>query len=164
MQKCNISVAERKCVNYAREKSAKTSAPATAMELNDGTIITGKTTDLLGATSACILNALKHLAQINDKVMLLPPSVIEPISKLKINSLGGHNPRLHTDEVLIALSISAVTDEFADKAIKALPLLKGVQCHSTVILSQVDINVLKKLGIDYTSDPVYQSKKLYHAK
>lgn len=164
MQRCNISVSDRKCVNFAREKSAKTDAPATAMELNDGTIITGKTTTLLGATSACILNALKHLAGINDKVMLLPPSVIEPISRLKINSLGGHNPRLHTDEVLIALSISAVTDEFAERTIKALPQLRGAQCHSTVILSQVDINVLKKLGVDYTSDPVYQSKKLYHAK
>ena len=111
-----------------------------------------------------LLNALKYLAGINDKQLLLPPTLIEPIQELKTKHLGGRNPRLHTDEILIALSISAVTNPLAALAMQQLPKLKGAQCHSTVILSQVDVNVLKKLGINYTSEPVYQTKKLYHAK
>ena len=106
----------------------------------------------------------EYLAGIDDKALLLPPSVIEPIQELKIQSLGNKNPRLHTDEILIALSISAVDSQIAKKALEQLPKLKGAQVHSTVILSQVDINVLKKLGIDYTSEAKYQTKKLYHAK
>ena len=148
----------------AREKAEKTGEPAAAIELNDGRIITGKTSLLLGATSAMLLNALKALAGIEDKALLLSPHLIEPIQELKTKHLGGHNPRLHTDEILIALVLSAVTDDVADRAMKQLPALRGAECHSTVILSQVDINVLKKLGINYTSDPVYQTKKLYHAK
>ncbi len=164
MQQNEISVADRKVVAAAREREQKTGAPATAIELNDGTIITGRTSALLGATSAMLLNALKYLAGINDKVLLLPPNLIEPIQRLKTGHLGGHNPRLHTDEILIALSISAVTNPIADLAMQQLSLLRGAECHSTVILSQVDINVLKKLGINYTSEPIYQTKKLYHAK
>ena len=162
MEKYSISVSERKVVTHALNKSIKTgNQPATSIELNDGTIITGKTSDLLGSTSAMLLNSLKRLAEIDDKVILLPPSVIEPIQELKIKSLGNKNPRLHTDEILIALSISAVTNPMAKKALEQLPKLKGAQVHSTVILSQVDINVLKKLGIDYTSEAKYQTKKLY---
>ncbi|MBO5224097.1 MAG: DUF1846 domain-containing protein [Clostridia bacterium] len=164
MQQNEIVATDRKCVNYAREKGAKTGNPACAIELNDGTIITGKTSDLLGAASAMLLNALKYLAGINDKVLLLPPNLIEPIQELKTTHLGGHNPRLHTDEILIALSISAVTNPIARLALDHLAYLKGAECHSTVILSQVDVNVLKKLGINYTSEPIYQTKKLYHAK
>ena len=108
-----------------------------------------------------LLNSLKYLADIDDKVILLPPSVIEPIQELKVKILGNKNPRLHTDEILIALSISATTNPMAKKALEQLPKLKGAQVHSTVILSQVDINVLKKLGIDYTSEAKYQTKKLY---
>jgi len=162
MEKYSISVSERKVVNAALNKSTKTAGqPATAIELNDGTIITGKTSDLLGSTSAMLLNSLKYLADIDDKVILLPPSVIEPIQELKVKILGNKNPRLHTDEILIALSISATTNPMAKKALEQLPKLKGAQVHSTVILSQVDINVLKKLGIDYTSEAKYQTKKLY---
>jgi uncharacterized protein (UPF0371 family) len=164
MQQNEIVATDRKCVNVAREKGAKTGNPACAIELNDGTIITGKTSNLLGAASAMLLNALKYLAGINDKVLLLPPNLIEPIQELKTTHLGGHNPRLHTDEILIALSISAVTNPIARLALDHLSFLKGAECHSTVILSQVDVNVLKKLGINYTSEPIYQTKKLYHAK
>jgi uncharacterized protein (UPF0371 family) len=164
MQQNEIVATDRKCVNYAREKGAKTGNPACAIELSDGTIITGKTSNLLGAASAMLLNALKYLAGINDKVLLLPPNLIEPIQELKTTHLGGHNPRLHTDEILIALSISAVTNPIARLALDHLSYLKGAECHSTVILSQVDVNVLKKLGINYTSEPIYQTKKLYHAK
>ena len=164
MQQNEIVATHRKCVNVAREKGAKTGNPACAIELNDGTIITGKTSNLLGAASAMLLNALKYLAGINDKVLLLPPNLIEPIQELKTTHLGGHNPRLHTDEILIALSISAVTNPIARLALDHLSFLKGAECHSTVILSQVDVNVLKKLGINYTSEPIYQTKKLYHAK
>ena len=97
-----------------------------------------------------------------DKVLLLPPNLIEPIQELKTTHLGGHNPRLHTDEILIALALSAVTNPVAALAMEQLPKLKCTECHSTVILSQVDINVLKKLGVNYTSEPIYQTKKLYH--
>ena len=164
MKQNMIVVSDRKCVNYALEKGAKTGNPACAIELNDGTIITGKTSNLLGAASAMLLNALKYLAGINDKVLLLPPNLIQPIQELKTTHLGGHNPRLHTDEILIALSISAVTNPIAKLALDHLSFLKGAECHSTVILSQVDVNVFKKLGINYTSEPIYQTKKLYHAK
>ena len=164
MQQNEITVQIRKAVAAARDKQAKTNEPACAIELNDGTIVTGKTTRLLGAVSAMLLNALKILAGIDDKVMLLSPSIIEPIQRLKTVHLGGHNPRLHSDEILIALSISAVTNPVAALAMQALAGLKGAECHSTVILSQVDVNVLKKLGINYTADPIYQTKKLYHAK
>ncbi len=164
MQQNEITIADRKVVAAARNKSEATGAPATAMELTDGSIITGKTSALLGATSAMLLNALKKLAGIDDKVLLLPPNLIAPIQELKTQHLGGHNPRLHTDEILIALSISAVTNPLAALTMQQLSKLAGAECHSTVILSQVDVNVLKKLGINYTSDPFYQTKRLYHKK
>lgn len=164
MQQNEINVNERKVIEAACARANKTGEPASAIELNDGTIVTGKTSKLLGATSAMLLNSLKTLAGIDDKVLLLPPNLIEPIQELKTKHLGGHNPRLHTDEILIALSLSAVTNPLAALAMQQLPKLKGTECHSTVILSQVDINVLKKLGINYTSEPIYQTKKLYHSK
>ncbi len=152
----------RPVVSVALDKSEQTGAPAAALQLNDGTIVTGKTSSLLGASSAMLLNALKTLAGIHDSVPLLSPTVIEPIQKLKTKHLGNGNPRLHTDEILIALSICAVTSPTAQLAMNQLSKLKGSEMHSTVILSQVDVNVLKKLGINLTCEPKYQSKKLYH--
>lgn len=162
MQQTELTVNDRPVVEAALKKSALTDAPATAMEMPDGTILTGKTSKLLGASSALILNALKYLTGIDDSVRLIEPDIIEPIQDLKVNHLGNHNPRLHTDEVLVALSICAATNENAKKAIDALRLLKGLEAHSTVILSQVDMNVFKKLGINITCEPKYQTKSLYH--
>jgi UPF0371 protein ANACOL_00857 len=144
------------------KKAEETDAPAAALELPDGKIVTGKTSSLLGASSAMLLNALKSLAGIQDNVLLLSPAVIEPIQRLKTTHLGNNNPRLHTDEILIALSICAVTSPTAMLAMEQLQKLRGLEMHSTVILSQVDVNVLKKLGVNLTSEPKYQSKKLYH--
>ena len=125
-----------------------------ALELNDGRIVTGKTSSLLGASSACLLNALKALAGIDKKLPLIAPGVIEPIQHLKVEHLGNHNPRLHTDELLIALSICAVTNPMAGYAIDQLDRLKGCEAHSTVLLSSVDENLFKRLGINLTCDPV----------
>jgi uncharacterized protein (UPF0371 family) len=141
----------------------RTAAPAVAIELGDGVIVTGKTSSLLGASSAALLNALKTLAGIDDSIHLISPTVIEPIQKLKVDHMGNHNPRLHTDEVLIALSICAVTDANAAAAMAQLGKLKGCEAHSTVILSRVDENVFHKLGLNITCEPQYQTKKLYHA-
>lgn len=153
LNQAEISAESRVPVLPAREIEEKTGAPATAIELADGTVITGKTSDLLGSASAMLLNALKHLAGIDDEVLLIPPEIIVPVQELKINHLGNKNPRLHTDEVLLALSISAVADEDAKKALDELVNLKNCEMHSTVILAQVDQNILKKLGIRLTCDP-----------
>ncbi len=162
MQQADITVENRPVVCAALKKADLTEAPATAMEMPDGTILTGKTSKLLGSSSALLLNALKYLADIDDSVMLIEPNIIEPIQDLKVNCLGNHNPRLHTDEVLVALSICAATNENAKKAINALQLLRGLEAHSTVILSQVDMNVFKKLGVNITCEPKYQRKSFYH--
>lgn len=162
MQQANITADNRKVVSPALQKAEITGAPATAMEMPDGTILTGKTSKLLGASSALLLNSLKYLAHIDDGITLIDPQIIEPIQDLKVNHLRNHNPRLHIDEVLVALSICAVTSENAKKAIDALKLLKGLEAHSTVILSQVDMNVFKKLGVNITCEPKYQTKSLYH--
>ncbi len=146
------------CLNRAQEIGA----PAAAMELSDGRIVTGKTSSLLGASAALLLNAIKVLGDIPHDVHLIAPSAIEPIQTLKTNYLGGKNPRLHTDEVLIALSMSAATDETARKALAQLPQLSGCQVHTSVMLSNVDIKTFKKLGVQLTSEPVYEHKKLYH--
>ena len=130
--------------------------------LPNGQVVTGKTSALLGATSAALLNALKELAQLPDELHLISPEVIEPIQQLKIHHLGNRNPRLHTDEVLIALSICAVSDENAALALRQLDRLAGCEAHSTVILSSVDDSVLRKLGINLTCEPHYQSNRLYH--
>ncbi|MCR5648135.1 MAG: DUF1846 domain-containing protein [Oscillospiraceae bacterium] len=162
MMNAGLSVSNRKCVGAALAKEQETGEPAAAMELCDGRVITGKTSQLLGASSALLLNALKTLADIPDEIHLLPPSVIEPIQTLKVKHLGGNNPRLHTDEVLIALAVSATTNPLAQKALDQLQNLRGVEIHSTVLLSQVDEGTFRKLGANLTCEPKYQTKKLYH--
>ena len=163
MEKAGISPADRKVVAAAKRKSEETGgAPAVAIELNDGRIVTGKTSALLGSSSAALLNALKTLAGIDDNIDLLSPTLIEPIQDLKINHLGNRNPRLHTDEVLIALSVCATQDDRAELAMQQLENLKDCEVHSTVILSSVDEGVFRKLGTHLTSEPVYETKKLYH--
>ncbi len=165
MKRMNITTADRTVVSAANNKASETGgAPAAAMQLPDGTIVTGKTSSLLGASAALILNALKKLAGIDDKIQLISPSVIAPVQHLKVDYLGNHNPRLHTDEILIALAISAVTSEPAAKALEQLGRLSGCEAHSTVILSQVDSKTFKKLGVNITCNPQYQVKKLYHSK
>ncbi len=155
---------DRAVVPAALARAEETGAPAVAMELPDGTIVTGKTTSLLGASSACLLNALKRLGVIPEDVLLISPNIIEPIQHLKVEHMGNHNPRLHTDEVLIALSICAVTDPNAEKAMDQLASLAGCEVHATVILSRVDENVFQHLGMNLTCEPKYQTKKLYHGK
>ncbi len=162
MNKLGIAKEHRAPVGPALAKAEQTGTPAVALELPSGKIVTGKTSSLLGASSALLLNALKELAGIDDSVCLLSPSVIEPIQKLKVNHMGNHNPRLHTDEVLIALAVEASKDKTAALALEQLPKLRGTEAHSTVILSRVDENVFKKLGVNLTCEPQYQTKKLYH--
>ena len=152
----------RKTVPAALAVAERTGEPATAIELNDGRVVTGKTSALLGASSAALLNALKVLACIPDELNLISPTVIEPIQHLKVDHMGNRNPRLHTDEVLIALAISAATDDNAARAMDHLPDLKDCDAHSTVILSQVDDGMFKKLGVNVTCEPTYQNSKLYH--
>jgi uncharacterized protein (UPF0371 family) len=162
MNKAGTSIKERPVVEAALKKAEQTAAPATSIELPDGRIITGKTSSLLGASSSMLLNALKELGGIPDDIELLSPTIIEPIQKMKTEILGNHNPRLHTDEVLIALSICAATNGTAKKALDQLEKLKGLEAHSTVILSRVDDQTFKKLGVNMTNEPRYQTKKLYH--
>ena len=164
MNSIGLSSDDRPVVAKALEKAEKTGGPAVAIELPDGTIITGKTSSLLGASSACLMNALKYLAGIDKKLLLIAPGVIEPIQHLKVEHLGNHNPRLHTDELLIALSICAVTNPLVELAIDQLDKLRGCEAHSAVILSRVDENLFSKLGVNITYEPRYQAKKLYHAK
>ena len=162
MEQAGTSIADRACIAAANARADETGAPAAALELPDGRIVTGKTTSLLGASSALLLNALKLLAGIPKEVRLIPQNVIEPVQELKVGSLGNHNPRLHTDEILIALCVSAVTDENAKKAMEQLKRLQHCEAHSSVMLSSVDINIFKKLGVNLTCEPKYQTKKLYH--
>lgn len=162
MDKAKITPDDRPIVPAALKLAADTGKPAAAISLADGTVITGKTGKLLGASSAMLLNALKELAGIPDELDLISPTVIEPIQKLKVEHLGNHNPLLHTDEVLIALSICAADNENARRAIDKLPELSGCDVHSTVILSSVDRDIFRKLGINLTCEPEYQSNKLYH--
>ncbi|MCR4690212.1 MAG: DUF1846 domain-containing protein [Lachnospiraceae bacterium] len=162
MEKAGISTADRPVVKAANIKSEETGGPAAAIEMADGAIITGKTSELLGASSAMLLNALKSLAGIADPEKLISPTIIEPIMEMKMKYLRNHNPLLHLDEILIALSIEAVHNEEARKAYAMLPQLAGLEAHSSVILSQVDVGVFKKLGIRLTCEPKYHSKKLYH--
>ena len=150
MKKAGVSADERRVVAPALTKAAETGLPAAAMELPDGRIITGKTSDLLGASAALLLNALKALANIDDELHLISPKVIDPIQHLKVDHLGNRNPRLHTDEVLIALSISAATDPTAEKAMEQLGNLRGCEVHSSVILSAVDEKTFKRLGVNLT--------------
>ena len=164
MNSLGLTPADRPVVAAALDKAEKTGGPAVALELNDGRIVTGKTSSLLGASSACLLNALKYLGHIPGDVTLISPEIIEPIQHLKVEHMGNRNPRLHTDEVLIALSICAVTDPNAEAAMEQLSALAGCEVHSTVILSRVDENVFQRLGMNLTCEPRYQTKKLYHGK
>ena len=162
MKQAEISVDDRKVVSAAKVKAEATGEPAAAIELPDGRILTGKTSELLGASSAMLLNALKALAGLDDDKELIQAKTLGPIQDLKVKHLGNRNPRLHTDEVLIALSICAATDEDAKAAIEQLQNLRGSEVHSSVILSHVDKNVFRKLGVNLTCEPVYETKKLYH--
>ncbi len=164
MKQAAITTDLRPVISAALVKAETSDSPAAALELPNGRIITGRTSPLLGATAAMLLNALKELAGIDDSVDLIAPFVIEPVQRLKLDYLGNHNPRLHTDEVLIALAIGAATSEIAQRALAQLDNLNGCEAHSSVILSQVDIRTLKKLGVNVTCEPRYQVKKLYHAK
>ena len=162
MDSSGISISDRKVVSAANTKAQITDGPAAAIELRDGRVITGRTSELLGAGSAMLLNALKALAGLEDSVKLISPEVLEPIQNLKINCFGGHNPRLHIDEMLIALTICARTDENTRLAMEQLDQLRGCEVHSSVILSSVDESTFKKLGINLTCEPAYQTKKLFH--
>lgn len=162
MQQLGIRALDRACVEPARTRAAETGAPVVAIELHDGTIVTGKTTPLLGASSACLLNAIKKLAGVPKEAKLISPEILEPVQVLKLKHLGNHNPRLHTNEVLIALSICATTDENAARCMEKLDELRGCEVHSSVLLAAVDENVFRRLGCNLTCEPIYQTKKLYH--
>lgn len=156
MKKAGVSSDQRQVVAPALQKAAETGLPAAALQLPDGAIVTGKTSDLLGACSALLLNALKVLGDIDDSVHLVSPAAIDPIQHLKTEHLGNRNPRLHTDEVLIALSISAATDPTAEKAMEQLSRLRGCDLHSTVMLSDVDEKIFKRLGVNLTCEPKFK--------
>ena len=154
MKQAKISTDERKVTVAAKERAEKLGVPTAAIELEDGTIITSKTTELLGASSALLLNALKYLGGINEDLHLIAPNAFEPIQNLKTRYLGSKNPRLHSDEVLIALALSALEDENAKKAMEQLPKLSGCQVHTSDMLSDVDIKTFKRLNVDLTSEPI----------
>lgn len=158
MKQAKITTDDRKVTVAAKEREEKLGVPTAAIELADGTIITSKTTDLLGASAALLLNALKYLGEVEDDAHLISPEAIGPIQELKTKYLGGKNPRLHTDEVLIALSVSALNDPNARKALEQLPKLKGCQVHTSVMLTDVDIKTFKRLGVDLTSEPILKGK------
>ena len=156
MRKAGVELSARRVVAAALERAEQTGLPAAAMELPDGRIVTGKTSDLLGACAALLLNALKELAGLDDGLHLISPAAIDPIQHLKVEHLGNRNPRLHTDEVLIALSISAVSDPAAEQAMEQLSALRGCEVHSSVILSAVDEQTFKRLGVNLTCQPRYK--------
>ena len=162
MNKAALSPDRRPVVALALEKCKKENTPSVAIELPDGRFVTGKTSSLLGASSAALLNALKVLANINDEMRLISPVIIGPIQTLKTSFLGNQNPRLHTDEVLIALSICAATNPMAELVMEQLQNLKNSEVHSSVILSEVDMGVFKSLGMNVTCEPIFESNKLYH--
>lgn len=152
-KQAGIDTSYRKPIAVARERAERSGRPCSAIELQDGSIISAETSDLLGPSAALILNAIKHLAGIDHSVKLIPQELIEPIQHTKTAYLRGHNPRLHTDEVLVALSVLSTRDENARKALEQLPELKGCQVHSTVMLGEVDHKIFKKLGVGLTCDP-----------
>ena len=149
-----ITTATRKVTTVAKKRREETGTPCAAIELADGTMITSSSSELLGPSAALLLNATKYLAGIDHKVKLIPQEMIEPIQKTKVEYLGGNNPRLHTDEVLVALSVLSQVDDNCRKALEQLPMLRGCQVHSTVMLSEVDHKIFKKLGVGLTCDPV----------
>ncbi len=162
MKKAGVTVHDRKVVDAALSYAEETGAPAAALELENGKMILGKTSDLLGALSAVLLNALKELAGIDRHYHVISPAAIEPIQLLKTEYLGSHNPRLHTDEVLIALSTTAASDHAARQALEQLSKLSGCQAHTSVMLSEVDIKTFKRLGIQLTMEPQYENDHIYH--
>lgn len=162
MSRAGVTVDDRPVVAAALRRAEDTEMPAAAIELPDGRVVTGKTSSLLGASAAALLNALKALGGIDHKILLISPNVIEPIQNLKTHHLGNHNPRLHTDEVLIALSICATLNPVAGQALQQLSKLRDCEAHSTVILSSVDDSTFRKLGVRLTCEPRYQTKKLFH--
>ena len=157
MKKAGVDVSARKVVKAALSKAEEIGKPAAALELPDGRIVTGKTSKLLGASAALLLNALKAIGNMPDDLHLISPVAIDPIQHLKVEHLGNRNPRLHTDETLIALSISAVTNPLAEQAMENLSKLRGCEVHSSVILSPVDEKILKRLGINLTCEPRYKA-------
>ncbi|MBV7362988.1 DUF1846 domain-containing protein [Actinomycetaceae bacterium TAE3-ERU4] len=161
MSQLGVEETDRPVVVPARELAAATEAPAAALELSEGQIVTGKTSALLGCSSALLLNALKVMAGLDDEVKLLAPGAIEPIQQLKTHSLGSKNPRLHTDEVLIALAVSAQSDPNARKALDCINQLRGCDVHTTTILGSVDTGIFRSLGVNVTSEPVYLGSSLY---
>ena len=161
MKQAGVSPDSFPAVAAALQRERETGAPAGAMELPDGTVVTGKTSDLLGASAALLLNALKYLGGISPSLDLISAQVLEPICRLKTESLGGKNPRLHSDEVLIALCISAVTNPIAAKALEQLPKLQGCDAHFTVVLSEVDETLYRRLGMHVSCEPKYERKRLY---
>ena len=154
MKQMKITTDYRRTTVEARERKEKSGVASAAIELADGTLISAETSPLLGPSAALILNATKHLAGIDHRVKLIPQNMIEPIQKTKVSYLKGHNPRLHTDEVLVAISMLSLWDENCQKALACLPQLKGCEVHSTVMLSEVDQKIFKKLGVNLTCDPV----------
>ncbi|MDF2890879.1 MAG: ATP-dependent Zn protease [Clostridia bacterium] len=170
MEELNLKQEDRKVVTPARERAAKLKeesnksevCPAVAIELEDGTMLTGKSSDIMNATAAAILNAVKHLANISDEIHLISPLILEPIINLKSKTFGSKNPALDSEEILIALSICAATNPMAQVAMQKLAYLRGCQAHSTTILSTSDEQTFRKLGIEITSDPEYSSESLYY--
>ncbi len=162
LNRLSLTKDDRRVAKAVNDFSEKYNNPVAGIELNDGTIVTGKTSELLGAVCSMLLNAIKVLAGIDDSVLLISKEVIEAIQKLKIGVMKNQNPRMHVDEVLIALSVSAQNDENAKKALEQVINLKGCQVHSSVILSQEDMDIFRRLGIDLTCEPQYESDKLYN--
>ena len=154
MKQAKITTDYRRCTVAAKERKEKSGVASAAIELEDGTLITAETSSLLGPSAALLLNAIKHLADIDHQTKLIPQSMIQPIQKTKVTYLHGKNPRLHTDEVLVALSVLSPNDTNCRRALACLPQLKGCQVHSTVMLSEVDRKIFKKLGVGLTCDPV----------
>ena len=161
MNDLGITPADRKVAVAARQRAEETDGPALALELPSGEIVTGKNSELFGPTAAALINAIKKSANIDAETKLIEPEVVKPIQGLKINHLGSRNPRLHSNEILIALAITAMQNPDADRAMKELGNLKGSEAHSTIILTDEDKNVLRKLGINVTFDPYYQYDRLY---
>ena len=162
MQQAHVDVSIRPVVAAAAQVAEATGKPAGAIELPDGEVVTGKTTDLMGASSSTLLNALKRLAGIDHEHHLISREAIEPIQAVKVNHLGSVNPRLHSDEILIALAISATTNPLARRALEQLSTLRGCEAHSTVILSPADTGTYSRLGLRLTCEPQYETNKLYH--
>ena len=162
MQQAKVDASLRPVIAAAMNRAEQTAGPATAIELPDGTVVTGKTSALMGSCAATLLNALKQLAGIDHKTHLISPTAIEPIQVVKVESLGSVNPRLHTDEILIALAISATENPEARKALSCLHALRGCEAHSSVLLSAADYATYKKLGLHLTCEPQYETNKLFH--